>query len=207
MRMTPLEIQSHRFGRRLRGYDREEVEAFLRMITDDYESLLKESESRRQRIHHLEETLERLTAQERLLQETLLNAQSMSDRMREATEKECEVLVGEAEVRAEKILDASHRRAARLAENIREMRSIRGGLAESLRAAIDSHLGMIDRLVNDPHSDTRIAEANVIEGLVDGKLTYLPASARSGLGESSERTDPESALETPDPLSKSSGSA
>jgi cell division initiation protein len=195
MRMTPLEIQSHRFGRRLRGYDAEEVEAFLRMVTDDYEALLTENESQRQRIHHLEQSLERLTSQEKLLQETLLNAQSLSDRMREAASKECDVLIGEAEVRAEKILDASHRRAARLAENIREMRSVRGSLAESLRAAIDNHLGMIERLANDPHSDLQIAASDVVEGLVDGKITYLASSARHRVIETSARTD---LLETPE---------
>jgi cell division initiation protein len=190
VRMTPLEIQSHRFGRRLRGYDQEEVQAFLRMVTDDYEALLTENESQRQRIHHLEESMQRLTAQETLLQETLLNAQSLSDRMREAASKECDVLIGEAEVRAEKILDASHRRAARLAENIREMRSVRGSLAESLRSAIDNHLGMIDRLANDPHSDLQIEASEVVEGLVDGKITYLAASARHRVIESIARTEP-----------------
>ncbi|MBW2382810.1 MAG: DivIVA domain-containing protein, partial [Deltaproteobacteria bacterium] len=40
MRMTPLEIQSHRFGRRMNGLDRDEVEAFLRMVSEDYEEIL-----------------------------------------------------------------------------------------------------------------------------------------------------------------------
>jgi cell division initiation protein len=204
--MTPLEIQSHRFGTRLRGYDREEVEAFLRMVTDDYEALLTENESQRQRIHHLEASLERLSAQERLLQETLLNAQSLSDRMRESAEKECNALLGEAEVRAEKILDASHRRAARLAENIREMRAIRGSLAESLRAAIDNHLGMIERLANDPHSAMQIAEADVVEGLVEGKITYISASSRTRTGESPERRETPAPSGSSDPHTKSSGS-
>ena len=146
MRMTPLDIQSHRFGRRFSGFDREEVETFLRMVAEDYEGLLRENQSQNDRIHRLEVRLEELTSQEQLLRETLLTAQSMSEHLRRTAERESEVLVSEAEVRAEKILDASHRRATRLAEDIREMRTLRTRLAESLRAVIDTHLGLIKGL-------------------------------------------------------------
>jgi cell division initiation protein len=170
MRITPLEIQSHRFGRRLRGFDPEEVEVFLRMVTEDYEALLKECEAQRSRIAHLEERVGALTGQERLLQETLLNAQSMTDKMRSAAEKECNVLLGEAELRAEKIIDASHRRAGRLAENIRELRGLRSQMAESLRSVLDTHLGLIENLTADTDSNP------LVDALVDRKIAYLDKS-------------------------------
>lgn len=170
MRITPLEIQSHRFGRRLRGFDPEEVEVFLRMVTEDYEALLKECEAQRSRIAHLEERVNALTGQEKLLQETLLNAQSMTDKMRSAAEKECDVLLAEAELRAEKIIDASHRRAGRLAENIRELRGLRSQMAESLRSVLDTHLGLIENLTVDTASNP------LVDALVDGKVAYLDKS-------------------------------
>ena len=43
MRMTPLDVQSHRFAHRLRGYDPDEVDAFLRMVSEDYEGLVRET--------------------------------------------------------------------------------------------------------------------------------------------------------------------
>ncbi len=190
MRMTPLEIQSQRFGRRLRGFDREEVEAFLRMLSDDYESVLKENESQRDRIRHLEGRLEEFSAQEQLLKETLVNAQSMSEKMREVTGKECEMRVGEAEVRAEKIVDASHRRAARLAQNIREMRGLRTQLAETLRSAVETHLSLIESLDRDPEEDS------LVDGMVDGKITYLAASlsGQTRRGEAPEERESQAEL-------------
>jgi cell division initiation protein len=186
MRMTPLEIQSHRFGRRMNGLDRDEVEAFLRMVSEDYEEVLKANELHRERIRHLEEQLDHLTNQEQLLKQTLMNAQSMSDRMREQAEKECDVLLGEAEIRAEKIIDASHRRAARLAENIRELRGLRGGIAEALRSVMETHLGLIQSLTADPKDDD-----SLVDGLVEGKITYLGASgaARDGDGQTAASED------------------
>jgi len=183
MRMTPLEVQNHRFARRLRGYDRDEVRAFLGMVSEDYESIMRESESQRQRIAHLEQRMDELVNQEQLLKLTLINAQSISDKMRETSERECNALLAEAEVRAEKVIDASHRRAARLAQDIREMKSLRSRLAETLRSSIETHLGLIKNLETDPAPEASLtgAEESAVDGLVEGRIAYLtaPGSKRS----------------------------
>jgi cell division initiation protein len=149
MRMTPLDVQSHVFRRRFSGFDPAEVESFLRMVAEDYEGLVREAEGQRDRILRLESRVEEMVANETLLKETLITAQSLSDELRRTAARESEVILGEAEVRAEKILDASHRRATQLAEDIREMRSLRTRLASSLRLAIENHVTMIDSLEQD----------------------------------------------------------
>jgi len=169
MRMTPLEIQTHRFGRRFQGLDGEEVEAFLRMTAEDYESVLHENESLRNRNHRLDEEIKRLGAQEQLLKETLLAAQCMSEEMRQTAVKESGVLIGEAEVRAEKIIDAAHRRAHQIAESIRELKGLRGGIAEGLRSAIQTHLQLIERL----EAETGDEGEGLIDGLVRGNVAVL----------------------------------
>jgi len=184
MRMTPLEIHTHRFGRRFSGIDADEVEAFLRMVAEDYESVLQENEGYRTRIHHLEKQVEKLAEQEQLLKETLLSAQSMSEDMRQTAVKESEVLLGEAEVRAEKIIDAAHRRAAHIGERIRELKGMRAGLAQALRATMDTHLHLLDQLANDSGPEGE----GLVDGIVDGKVAVLGSSGRNPSGESGNRT-------------------
>ncbi|MBW2426193.1 MAG: DivIVA domain-containing protein [Deltaproteobacteria bacterium] len=82
MRMTPLDVQSHRFAHRLRGYDPDEVDAFLRMVSEDYEGLVRENDAQGDRIRRLERRVEELSAQEDLLKETLISAKSMIEEMR-----------------------------------------------------------------------------------------------------------------------------
>lgn len=159
MRITPLDIHSHRFGRRWNGLDPEEVQAFLRMVAEDYEALLRDNEGQEDRIRQLERRVEELSADEKLLKETLLSAQTMTEDLRKAACKEAEVVLSEAEVKAEKVIDASHRRAARLTEEIREMRGLRSRLAESLRATIDTHLKLIEGLEED--GDLEAGDSNV----------------------------------------------
>jgi DivIVA domain-containing protein len=160
MRMTPLDIQSHTFRkRRFNGIDPDEVEGFLRMAAEDYEALLRENETKAAQIRLLEDRIADLSAQEKLLKDTLVNAQAMSEDLQRSAVKEAEALIGEAELRAEKILDASHRRAARLSEDIRDLHGARSRLAAGLRACTEMHLSMIDRIEEDP--DREPFEANI----------------------------------------------
>jgi len=149
MRMTPLEIQNHRFPARWRGYDRGEVDTFLQLLAQDYESLVHEAEGLRDRVRALEARVGELTATEETLRQTLVTAQAMADDLRQTALKESELRIGEAEVRAEKILDAAHRRAARLAEDIREMKQIRSRLAAAVRSTIETHLGLLEGLAEE----------------------------------------------------------
>ncbi|MDH3520271.1 MAG: DivIVA domain-containing protein, partial [Myxococcales bacterium] len=129
MRITPLDIRNHSFPRRVSGYDREEVDTFVRMLAEDYEATLRESQALRDRVNELELRIQELTASERLLQETLTTAQQLSSDLKETAMKEAELMISEAEIQGEKVLDAAHRRAARLAEDIREMKHLRVRLA------------------------------------------------------------------------------
>jgi len=158
MRITPLDVQSHRFGRRLRGCDPDEVKTFLRMVAEDYESLLRENQTLKDKVRRLESRVEELRADEKLLKDTLTSAQAVTDDLRQAAFKEAEITLSAAEVKAEKVLDAAHRRTARLSEDIREMHGLRRRMAESLRSVIQTHLGLIESLEEpDPTSEQKIA--------------------------------------------------
>ncbi len=190
MRMTPLDVQSHQFATRFRGFDPDEVTAFLRIVSEDYESLVRETESQSDRILRLETRIEELSAQEHLLKETLLSAQSMTEAMSRTAEREAEVRLAEVEVRAEKILDASHRRAARLAQDIREMRALKTRLAESLRSAAETHMALLDTLEADPEQENPL-----VQGLEEGTVAFLKA------GLSSSTTSADGTAEDPRPES------
>jgi cell division initiation protein len=163
MRITPLDIRKHAFPRQFSGYDREEVDAFLRVVAEDYEGLVRERDRIRKHAVALEARVQNLSANETILQDTLTTAQKLSEDMKRTTRKEAEVLLGEAEIKAEKVLDAAHRRAAKLAEDIREMRSLRTRLGAAVRATIETHLSLLESLSQDSPQDPQL----------DGKVAYL----------------------------------
>ena len=150
MRITPLDIRNHTFSRRVSGYDRDEVDSFLRMVSEDYETALRQAAALRDKIRELEDRVRELSANETLLQSTLTTAQQLADDLKQTAMKEAEVIVGEAELQGEKVLDAAHRRAAQLAEDIREMRRLRVDLSAALRATIERHLAQLEHLGAEP---------------------------------------------------------
>ena len=165
MRITPLDVRNHEFPRRWSGYDSEEVDTFLRMVSADYEIAMRELQSATEKIAHLEQRVQELLANERLLQETLTTAQHLSQDLKQTAMKEAEMMISQAEIQGEKVLDAAHRRAARLAEDLREMKLLRGRVAAALRATLEHHLQLVDHLSEDPTVDDPGMESR-IESLV-----------------------------------------
>jgi cell division initiation protein len=159
LRITPLDIRNHLFPRGFGGYAREEVDAFLEMVSEDYEALIRESESYRERVIRLEAQVEKLSSNEAILQETLTTAHRLSEDLKTTAVKEAEVILGEAEIKAEKILDAAHRRATKLAGDLREMKQLRTRLAASVRATIETHLGLLDALAKPPPEEPALGGA------------------------------------------------
>jgi len=168
VRLTPLDIQNHRFATRFRGLDPVEVESFLQLLSEDYEALLRERDALADRVRSLERRVEDLSLNEKILQDTLITAQTLSEDLKRTAMKESEVLVSEAEVKAEKVLDAAHRRAAKLAEDIRAMRQLRSRLAAALRQTIQTHLALLETLNTGGEEE---AEAEKIAYLTRPKST------------------------------------
>ncbi len=153
MRLTPLDIQKHRFSSRLRGIDPAEVESFLHLLSEDYEALQKERDVLESRVHKLESRVEDLSRNEETLQKTLITAQTLSEDLKKTAMKEAEVMMGQAEVKAEKLLNASHRRAAQLAEEIRELKAIRTRVGAALQQTLESHLQLVESLTAIDQAD------------------------------------------------------
>jgi cell division initiation protein len=168
MRLTPLEIQNHRFAKRFKGLDPEDVKQFLRVVAQDFESLVQENGTLHERVRQLEAKLGEHIANEHSLKQTLVTAQSVSDDLRHTAVKEAEVMIGEAEVKAEKVIDAAHRRLSKLAEDIRQMKMLRSRIGASVRTTIETHLSLLEGLAEDDPEDP----------MLDGKVAYLTRTTK-----------------------------
>jgi cell division initiation protein len=146
VRLTPLDIRSQRFASRLRGIDAGEVENFLHLVSEDYAALSRERDQLADKLRELEARVAELQGNEQLLRDTLVTAQSLAADLKQTAIRESEVRVSEAEVKAEKVLDAAHRRASKLGEDIRELRAMRSRLAHALRQTVETHLSLIDAI-------------------------------------------------------------
>jgi len=144
MRITPLDIQQKQFPMKFRGFDVEEVYAFLEVIREEMEDLLRENASLKENVQRLEEQLREYKDIETTLRETLIAAQQMIEEYKNNARKEAELLVKEAEHRAEAILRDAQEKVIKIHEDIVDLKGIRSHFKEELKRLIMSHMKMLE---------------------------------------------------------------
>lgn len=85
--VTPIDMRQREFSSAMRGFDKGEVTAFLIEAAGEYELALRENDRLRQEIARLETSLQHFREMESSLKVTLMNAQKVSDDMRENAQK------------------------------------------------------------------------------------------------------------------------
>jgi cell division initiation protein len=144
MRITPLDIQQKQFPIKFRGFDVEEVYAFLEVVREEMEELLRENASLKENLHRLETQLKEYKDMETTLRETLMTAQQMVDEYKVNARKEAELLTREAELKAEAIIKEAQEKVVKIHEDIVDLKGIRRHFKEEVRRLIESHLRMLE---------------------------------------------------------------
>ena len=145
MQLTPLEITQREFRKILRGYDPEEVRHFIESVADDVGSLLKDNTAREERIVELEERVRALEAQEESLRNTLVTAQRMTEEIKANAKREADLIIREAEGKAQRLAAEAQGRVAEAQRELLELQRQRDVFAATLRSHIQTHLELLQR--------------------------------------------------------------
>lgn len=152
MKITPLDIQQREFKGRFRGYDREEVQAFLRSVSQAVEQLVKENTQLKERVEQLETQGNDLRRKEATLNDLLMTTQAMTDGLKETARKEADLILREAEMKAEDLLKSAHVDFRTLQRDILDLRKERMLALEKLRSLLQSFSKMLEMEEVDLHS-------------------------------------------------------
>ena len=140
MRITPHDIRQQQFTvRRFRGFDPQEVDAFLEDVADDYEALLKENQLLKEQITAQEERSRGVIEREKNLQDLLVTTQRVADEMKASAKRESELIVREAELRGEKAMEAARGEEAKIRVDIQALKRMRRHVVEELAATLDRY--------------------------------------------------------------------
>lgn len=101
--LTPLEIENKKFAKQMvNGYNVDEVDEFLDLLTADYEKMYKENTESREKIEQLNEDLEHYKTIENTLQSTLLMAQSTAEEVKNVARQQADQIINDAKTMAQK---------------------------------------------------------------------------------------------------------
>ena len=144
MKITPLDIQQQKFKTRFRGFDIREVDAFLEQISETFEGLQKKNEDQGEEVRRLELEIQGYRKREETFKRAMLNSQKVLDQMKDNARKSAELLIAEAEVKAEKILNKAHNRLAQLHEDIAELKRQRTQIEVQISSIIEAHSRLLE---------------------------------------------------------------
>lgn len=154
MRITPMDIRQQQFTVKMfRGFDVQEVDTFLDDLAGDYETLLKENALLKEQLQVLEERTRGLEDRERVLQETLVTTQKVVEEMKENARREASLMVREAELRGEKVVETARTQEATIQAEIAALKRMRRQLAESLRATVEMYQRLLDQEIKGEPAD------------------------------------------------------
>ncbi len=174
MPYSPEDIVAYAFRTRARGYDRDEVDAFLDELADQIEQERARSATLEERVTALEADLTEADESERALKRTLITVQDAADRAlteaqeevaelraeadreiaarRERTEGELAEQRARAEAEAARLLDAARAEVAAQQERVRHLQELDAGHRAQLRDHLEGQFGALAALP-DPFAD------------------------------------------------------
>jgi cell division initiation protein len=146
VRITPMDIRQQQFTVKMfRGFDTQEVDTFLEDLAADYEALLKENSLLKEQLQALEERTRGLEEREKVLQETLVTTQRLVEEMKDQARREAAVIIREAEVQADRIIEASRSAEGSLQSEIIALKRTRRQLAEGLRSTVEMYQRLLEQ--------------------------------------------------------------
>lgn len=146
MNISPLEIRKHEFGKSLRGYDVDEVSAFLDMVSMEYENFVRENAVMNEKIRDFNSQLKKYHDIEGTLQETLLSAERAREETVNIAKKQAEVIIREAEVKAASIIEDGRSVFTELRNRIIELRIQKDSYLTKIKSLIIAQLEIFDNV-------------------------------------------------------------
>jgi cell division initiation protein len=144
--LTPLEIQKQVFTRALKGYNPDEVRGYLSLVAEEIERLVKDVDRLSRENAMLRDELDDHSQRERILKDTLLSAQKVSEDVKSNARKEAELIVKDAELLSERVIAQAMQRVSEIERTIQDLKIERTAVRSRLQGTLDSvqHLIALD---------------------------------------------------------------
>ena len=144
MDLTPIEIQQYKFSSSVWGYSRGEVERFLESVALEEETLRRENQDLKEKMIHSQNTINEMQKREAHLRETLLTTQQIAENMKQETQHEADLILKEAELKAQQIIGAAQEQRFAIEKEINRLQHQKRVFQANLGALLENHRRLLD---------------------------------------------------------------
>ncbi|WP_209330962.1 DivIVA domain-containing protein [Lunatimonas salinarum] len=201
MKITPLDIRQKTFERQIRGYDKEEVSAFLTYLSQEWEKVLDEQRTLQLKFEHADKEAQKLREIEQSLFRTLKTAEdtgasiiehanNTADQILKEAHMEADLLKSDATNRAKNMQEQAESKSKGVIEDLKEAVSMLTEAYEQLLDQREILLGNLRNLAQDTLENIRISQENFqqidlslpkqqVKQLLEGDFLTADADAES----------------------------
>lgn len=144
MTLTPLDIEQQQFQIKFRGFDVREVDAFLEEMAIVFSDLIQEQNRLKKELESRKRENQKQNEREKTFERAIDSSQKVVEQLKENARKSAEIIIADAEVKSEKMLNRAHNRLAQLHEDIAELKRQRIQIEVQIRSILEAHTKMLE---------------------------------------------------------------
>ncbi|NQO19434.1 DivIVA domain-containing protein [Streptococcus suis] len=155
MALTALELKDKTFATKFRGYDADEVDDFLDIVTRDYEDLIRKNHDQELELKNLRERLAYFDEMKESLSKSVLLAQDTAEKVKVAAEDQAvniikqadydaATLLHEAKDKANEILRNATDNAKKVVIETEELKNKTRIFHQRLKSTVESQLALVN---------------------------------------------------------------
>jgi cell division initiation protein len=165
LKLNSNSIRNQVFTQKFFGFSKEEVKEYLNLLADGVEVLIKENDEMKKQINELYEQIESYKKIESNLQQTLLKAQESSSKSLESTRKQTQVMLMEAEVKANQIIENAKLKAKKINDAINNLQEEKNLIISKLESILMTQIRILEPELNIDSSKTTEENLNQVSFL------------------------------------------
>ncbi len=158
MKFSPLNIKNQEFNKSVRGFDKDEVHLFLEKLADEFEKVIAENDSVKKELEQARNRIAEYKKIEKNLQDTLLKAHESSSRAVESAKKQSVLMIKEAELKANQLIDKARGTADDIRNSVLGLREEKALLIAKLKALINSQASILEMKINEAVEEKKTTE-------------------------------------------------
>jgi cell division initiation protein len=140
MKITPLEIRQKTFEKNFRGYEKDEVHAFLLTLSQEWEKMQDENKELRLKLESSEREVQKLREVESSLYKTLKTAEDTGANVIEQARRAADLHLKESQLRAEALMNETKNKAKdTLDESEMRAKQVIADMEDRLKSLLDNY--------------------------------------------------------------------
>ncbi|MBI1805303.1 MAG: DivIVA domain-containing protein [Ignavibacteriae bacterium] len=147
--LLPGDIKLKEFGKRLRGFNPDEVRAFLLEVASRWDEAERRRDELDRKVVELETVVKEFRTLEAAVRQTLLQTQETGGKAIEAARKEAQLIIQEAEMKAAHILEKARNDLTAVKEQVVILRAKKDSIVSRMKMLLNSEMEIIKALEVD----------------------------------------------------------